>query len=87
MADNHSATLKIYDGLLENTHSIHIEVIGRLIKKQQVAALPQHLCQVKPVKLAAGTLRHFLLLLGSSEIKLCDNLLATDLKLTFFSRF
>jgi hypothetical protein len=68
VADDHGAAFEIYNGLLEDAHSIDIKVVSGLIEKQEIAAIAQHLCEMNPVKLAAGTLGDFLLLQGAPEL-------------------
>ncbi len=54
---------KSKQGLLQHAHRVHVEVVGRLVQQQQVAAAAEHFGQVDAVPLAAGAFAHLLLLL------------------------
>ena len=55
--------------LLQHPHGVNVQVVGRLVQQQQVAAAAEHLGQVDAVPLAAGALAHLLLLLRAAEIE------------------
>ena len=60
--DDYGTAGKRQQGLLERAEGIDVEVVGRLVEEQQVAARAQELGHVQPVALAARQLRDLLLL-------------------------
>ena len=53
MADDHRAAGEILERILERAKRLDIEVVGRLVEQQDVAAVLEHLGQMDPVALAA----------------------------------
>ena len=69
VADDHGAAGEVDQRLLQHPHRGHVEVVGRLVQQQQVAAAAEHFGQVDAVPLAARTFAHLLLLLRTAEIE------------------
>ncbi len=58
--------------LLERAQRVDVEVVGRLVEQQHVAAAAQQLGEVQAVALAAGELAELLLLVGALEVEAGD---------------
>ena len=69
---DHGAAGKVDQGLLQDPHRVDVEVVGRLVQQDQVAAAAEHLGQVDAVPLAAGALADLLLLLRAAEVEAGD---------------
>ena len=65
VGDDHGAAGEVEQRLLERAQGVDVEVVGRLVEQQQVAAAAQQLGQVDAVALAAGELADLLLLVGA----------------------
>src|SRR5664279_4010302 len=72
VGDDDRATGKGEEGLLERAQRVGVEIVGRLIEQQQVAAGAQELGEVQAVALAARELGHLLLLIGALEVEAGD---------------
>src|SRR5215216_6579650 len=72
VADDHRAAGEILERLLERAQSLDVEVVGRLVEQQHVAALLEHLGEMDAVALAAGELPDLLLLVGALEVEGAD---------------
>ena len=59
-----AAAGELQQRVLERAQRVHVEVVGRLVEQQHVAAALEHLGQVQPVALAARELADLLLLVG-----------------------
>src|SRR5438046_4885247 len=70
--DHHRAARKAEQRALERAQRLDVEVVGRLIEQQQVAAALQQLGEVHAVALAARELAHGLLLVGAAEVEARD---------------
>src|SRR5262249_34377482 len=70
LADNDDAAAEVDQSVLQGTKRFDVEVVGRLIQKQQVAAAAEQLGQMNTVPLAARQLRNLALLIGPLEIEL-----------------
>jgi len=70
--DDDRAARERQQRLFERTQRLDVEVVGRFVEQQHVAAGLQHLRQVNAVALAAGQLADQLLLLGAGEIEPAD---------------
>src|SRR5882762_3194595 len=70
--DHHRAARKAEQRALERAQRLDVEVVGRLIEQQQVAAALQQLGEVHAVALAAGELADGLLLVGAAEVEARD---------------
>jgi hypothetical protein len=53
--------------VLEGPQRVDVEVVGRFVEQQHVAAAAQHLGQLDAVALTAGDLAHLLLLVAALE--------------------
>src|SRR5438270_5281500 len=62
VADHHRAAGEILDGFLERAQRLDVQIVGRFIEKQHVAAALKHLGDVDAVALAARELADVLLL-------------------------
>ena len=63
VADHYGATREIVERLFERPQRDHVEVVGLLVKQQNIRAFLQHLRQVDPVSLASGKQTDLLLLI------------------------
>ena len=68
VADDHGAAAEIEQGFFQRAQRVDVQVVGRLVEQQQVAAALQQLGQVDAVAFAAGELAH--LLCWSGPLKL-----------------
>jgi hypothetical protein len=69
VADHHGAAGEILQRVLERAQRLDVEVVGRLVEQQDVAALLQHLGHVDAVALAARQLADLLLLVWPLKLK------------------
>ena len=69
VADDHGAAGEAQQRLLQRAQRVDVEVVGRLVEQQQVAAAVQQLGQVDAVALAAGEVADLLLLVGPLEVE------------------
>ena len=60
---------KLEQRLLQRAQRLHVQVVGRLVQQQHVAAALEHLGQVHAVALAAREVLHLLLLVGALEVE------------------
>ena len=67
--DHDGAAGEVEQRLLERAQRVDVEVVGRLVEQQQVAARAQELREVDAVALAAGELADALLLVGAAEVE------------------
>src|SRR6185312_14004169 len=72
VGDHDGASRKAEQRLLERTQRLDVEVVGRLVEQQQVAARFQHLGEMHAIALAAGELADRLLLLRALEVETSD---------------
>ena len=72
VADHHGAAGEILERVLERAQGLDVEVVGRLVEQEDVAAVLEHLGQVDAVALAAGQLADLLLLVGAAEVEGAD---------------
>ena len=78
VGDDHGAAGERQQRLLERAQRVDVEVVGRLVEQQQVAAAAQQLGQVQAVALAAGELADLRLLVGALEVEAGDVRAAVD---------
>src|SRR5205085_9140529 len=72
VADDHRAAGKILDRFFQRAQGLDVEVVGRLVEQQHVAAAFQHLGDVDAVALAARKLADILLLVRALEVECAD---------------
>ena len=72
VADDHGAATEAQERLFQGPQRIHVQVVGRLVQKQQVAAATEQLGEMHAVALAAGKLADLALLVGALEIEARD---------------
>src|SRR5262245_60635509 len=72
VADDDGAAGEILERRFERGQRLDIEIVGRLIEKDQVRARLQHLGEVDAIALTARELAHLLLLVGALEIEPAD---------------
>jgi hypothetical protein len=72
VADDDGAAGEGEQRVLEVAQGVDVEVVGRLVEQQQVAALFDQLGEVDAVALAAGQHADLLLLVGAVEVELAD---------------
>ena len=61
---------KLAQRILQRAQRVDVEIVGRLVEQQQVAAALQQLGEVDPVAFAARELADVLLLVGAAEVEL-----------------
>src|SRR6202040_2498665 len=69
VADDHGATGKVLQRLLERTQRIDIEIVGRLVEQEDIGAGFEHFGEMHAVAFAAGKLADFFLLIGALEVE------------------
>ncbi len=67
--DHHCAAREIEQCFLQRAQRLDVEIVGRLVEQQHVAAALEQLGQVQPIALAAGELTDDLLLIGAAEVE------------------
>ena len=72
MADHHRATGEVFDRLFERAQRFDVEVVGRFVEQQDVAAGLQHLGHVDAVAFTAREAPDVLLLVLTLEIERAD---------------
>src|SRR3954463_6383577 len=72
VADDHGAAGEILQRLLERAQGLDVEIVGRFVEQEDVAALLQHLGDMDTVALAAGELADLLLLVLALEVEGAD---------------
>ena len=78
VGDDDGAAGERQQRLLERAQRVDVEVVGRLVEQQQVAAGAQQLGEVEAVALAARELADLLLLVGALEVEAGDVGAAVD---------
>ncbi len=69
VADDHHAAGKSENGVLEGPQRVDVEIVGRLVEQQQVAAALEELREVHAVAFAAGQRTHLALLVAALEVE------------------
>ena len=64
MGHHHHTAAEVIEEVLQHPQGVYIEVVGGLIEQQHIGRLDQQAAEVQPPPLAAGELRHRLVLLG-----------------------
>ena len=72
MADHHHAAGELLQSVLEILKGLDIQIVGRFVQQDDVAALGQGLGQVDAVAFAAGELANLLLLIAALEVEGAD---------------
>src|SRR6185503_2321850 len=72
VADDHRAAGEILERFLERAQGLDVEVVGRLVEQQHVAALLEHLGEMDAVALTARELADLLLLVRPAEVEGAD---------------
>ena len=70
--DHQHAAGELEQRLFQRAQRFHVEVVGRLVEQQHVAALEQRLGQVQAAALAARELPDELLLVAALEVEAAD---------------
>ena len=70
--DDHGAAGELQQRVLQRAERLDVEVVGRLVEQQQVAALLEREREVEPVALAAGEDAGLLLLVRALEAERRD---------------
>ena len=70
--DDHGAAGEVLDRVFQRAQRFDVEVVGRLVQQQHVAALLQHLGHVHAVALTARQLADVLLLVRALEVERAD---------------
>src|SRR5689334_4808154 len=79
VADDDRAPREREQGVLERAHRVDVEIVGRLVEQQHVAALREHLGEVHAVALTTRELADRLLLIGALEVEAGDVRAPVDL--------
>ena len=69
MGDDHGATRELQQGVLEGAQGFDIQIVGRFIQQQHVAAGLQQLGQMQTTALTTGEFANPLLLVGTLEVE------------------
>ncbi len=79
VGDHHRAARELEERLFERAQRVDVEVVGRFVEQQHVAAHQQRLGEVQPVALATREVADALLLVGALEVEAGDVRAAVDL--------
>jgi hypothetical protein len=69
MADDHRAAGEHQQRLFQRAQGLDVQIIGRLVQEQQIAAALEHLGQMHPVALTAREIADALLLIRALEVE------------------
>src|SRR3546814_8437417 len=69
VADDHGAAREIFERFFERRERFGVEIVGRFVEQQDVAALFQHLRHMDAIALAARELADLLLLVDALEVE------------------
>ena len=69
MADDHGAAGEIHQRILQRAQGFDIQVVGRLVKQQDIAAILEQPRHMHPVAFAARQKRYLLLLIAALEVE------------------
>jgi hypothetical protein len=69
VADDQRATREVVERGLQRAQRLDVEVVGRLVEHEHVAAALDHLREVQAIALAARQELHQLLLIGALEVE------------------
>ena len=72
VADDHRAAGEGFQGFLKRPQRLDVEIVGRLVEQEDVAALLEHLGHVDTVAFAARQLADLFLLVLPAEIERAD---------------
>ena len=72
VGDDHRAARELEQRLFERAQRVDVEVVGRLVEQQHVAAHQQRLGEMQPVALATREIADALLLVGALEVEAGD---------------
>ena len=72
MRDDHDTAGEFEQGVFQRAQGFHVEVVGRLIQQQHVAAGDQGLGQMQAAAFAAGQVADDLLLVAALEVEAAD---------------
>src|SRR5262249_22113607 len=72
VTDDNGAAAEVLEPFLQRPKRFHVQVVGRLVEQEQVAAGAEHFGEVYAIALAAGELPHQLLLVGALEVEPSD---------------
>ena len=53
MADYYRAASKIFQGVFQSARGVYIQVIGRLVQHEHIAAVSEGFCKMHPISLTA----------------------------------
>ena len=79
--DHDRAAGEVEERVLERAQGVHVEVVGRLVEEEDVAARAQELREMDAVPLAAREVLDELLLVAAAEVEPRDVLARVDLAL------
>jgi len=69
MGDDHGAAGEVEQGFFQSPQGFHVEVVGRFVQQQHVAAAFQQFGEVDAVAFAAGQVADALLLVAAFEVE------------------
>ena len=72
VGDDHGTTRELQQGVLEGAQGFDIQIVGRFIQQQHVAAGLQQLGQMQTTALTTGEFANPLLLVGTLEVEAAD---------------
>lgn len=78
VAYDHGTAGKVFQALFQSTHSVDIDIVGRLVEEQHVGLAFERQSQVKTVAFAAAEHADLLALVGAAEIETADVGTAVD---------
>src|SRR5258705_3487381 len=81
VGNHHRAAGEVLQGVLQRAQGFHVEVVGRLVEQDQVAALLEGQRQVEPVAFTTGQHTRRFLLIGTLETERGDVRPRSDLVL------
>ena len=79
MGNDHRAAGESQQGFFQRPQRFHVEIVGRLVEQQHIAATAQQLGQMHAVAFAAGQILDELLLIRSLEVEAANVGAGTDL--------
>lgn len=69
VADDNGASAKVDEAFFEGAEGANVEVVGRFVEEEEVAAAAEEFCEVNAVAFAAGEKADFLLLFAAFKVE------------------
>ncbi len=83
MGNNHGAARKLQQSFFQSTESFNVQVIGRFVKKKNIAAVQEGLGHMKTSAFTTGQITNDLLLISALEVESADIRTARHFELTY----